>query len=243
MMFQALQRMVGLFVVTWVGIANSAAAQTQIATPLPVIKQTDIARADRRPAKSSGKAESFTSEKKKSKNFSYSYLLPFGVGQFERGKTILGTTLATTQAGFLLMFFERSNAVRSSNADAADVMRGVDLSTVGNDPAMVAFLDQNEQFTLKAQQQQNLAIAGFFALYTLGVVEAVFDPLAKFGLTGNSGSSSKKKRKTAGDVPTSEGTSRLVQDLKEEQQETKVGLFYQPDGSGGAVGLSLHKPL
>jgi len=241
MMFPILQRMAAIFVITCIGFAGSINAQTQVATPIPIIKQTEIARVERRVTKSN-KAQSFSGDKKKSKDFSYSYLLPFGVGQFERDKTILGTTLATAQAGFLLMYFERANAVRSSNADAADVMRGVDLSTVGNDPAMIAFLDQNEQFTLKAQQQQNMAILGFFALYTAGVVEAVFDPLGK--LLGKSGSGSvKKKKRQSMNAPNSEDSSRLVQDLKEEQMQSKVGVFYQPNGTSGAVGLSLQKPL
>jgi hypothetical protein len=239
MMFQFRQRTAALLVVAFMGMARPAAAQTPISTPLPVVKQTDIARADRRSAKSSSKSETFSSDKQKPKNFSYSYLLPFGVGQFERNKTILGTALATAQAGFLLLYFERFNAVRASNADAADVVRGLDLSTLGNDPATVAFLDQNEKFTLQAQKQANMAILGFFALYTLGVAEAVFDPFGKMGVS----SGSKKKKKAFADTPDSEGTSRLVQDLKEEQTETRVGIFYQPSGPSSAVGLSLQKPL
>lgn len=249
MMFRLRRRMAALFFGMIFGSASPALAQTTVNTPVPVIKQADIARAERRPSRS-GKSESFSSEKKKSKDFSYAYLLPFGVGQFERDKTIMGTALATAQAGFLLMYFERSNAVRASNADAADVMRGVDTSTAGNDPTITAFLDQNEKFTLQAQQQANMALLGFFALYTAGVVEAVFDP---FGTMNSKGGSKKKKRerdRNFGNVPPvketpSDSKSQLVQDLREEEKSGKLGFFITPTpaGTGPTIGLSVQKPF
>jgi hypothetical protein len=259
MMFQFRRRTAALFVTMTFGLMGPVVAQTPIKTPIPVVaqtpiktpvpivKQSDLARAERRPAKSN-KSASFSSDKKKSKNFSYAYLLPFGVGQFERDKTIMGTALATSQAGFLLMYFERSNSVRASNADAADVMRGVDTSVAGNDPAIVAFLDQNEKFTLQAQKQANMALLGFFALYTAGVVEAVFDP---FGSMASKGGSKKKKRDLDfGSVPPVKETprassSQLVQDLREEEKASKVGLFVAPTpaGSGPTIGLSVQKPF
>lgn len=249
MMFQFRRRMAAFFVMMTFGLMSPVVAQTPVKTPIPIVKQSDLARAERRPSKSS-KSQSFSNEKKKSKNFSYAYLLPFGVGQFERDKTIMGTALATTQAGFLLMYFERSNSVRASNADAADVMRGVDTSVAGNDPAIVAFLDQNEKFTLQAQQQANMALLGFFALYTAGVVEAVFDP---FGSMASKGGSKKKKRGRDldfGNVPPvkatpGESSSQLVQDLREEEKASKFGLFVAPTpaGTGPTIGLSVQKPF
>lgn len=252
MMFHKLRRTAALFALMTGALACPVFAQTPakttVKTPIPVVKQSDLARADRRPSKSE-RSEGFSSEKKKSKNFSYSYLLPFGVGQFERDKTILGTTLATAQAGFLLMYYERSNAVRASNADAADVMRGVNTATAGSDPAIVAFLDQNEKFTLQAQQQASMALLGFFALYTAGVVEAVFDPFSTLG-TSKGGSKKKKKER---DMDFSESTkpeaprenpSALAQELREEER-SKIGLFVTPTptGSGPTVGLSIQKPF
>lgn len=248
MMFQIWRRMAALFVVMTFGLVSPVIAQTPVKTPVPVVKQSDLARADRRPSKST-KSEGFSGEKKKAKNFSYSYLLPFGVGQFERDKTIMGTTLATAQAGFLLMYFERSNAVRASNADAADVMRGVNTATAGNDPAIVAFLDQNEKFTLQAQQQANMALLGFFALYTAGIVEAVFDPFSTLGTS--KGGSKKKKRDREMDFSESpkpaashENASLLAQELREEER-SRVGLFVAPaaTGSSPTVGLSIQKPF
>ena len=239
MMFPFLHRLAVLFLSSTLCLAVARVAQAQATGPIPIVKQTEIARVDRRPPKVT-KTQTFTGDQKKPKDFSYSYLLPFGVGQFERDKTIMGTALATAQAGFLLMYFERANAVRASNADAADVMRGADLSTAGRDPAMVAFLDQNEKFTLQAQQQQNMAILGFFALYTVGVVEAVFDPLDKLMGKGHSGN--KKKRREA-NASSEQDRSRLVEELKNEQMQSKVGVFYQPQGTSGVVGLSLQKPF
>ncbi|WP_141735771.1 hypothetical protein [Oligoflexus tunisiensis] len=240
MLFQTWRRMAALFVVTTFGMSQTAAAQTPVATPIPMVKQADLARTERRSSKSN-KGKSFSSEKKNFKNFSYAYLLPFGVGQFERDKTILGTALATTQAGFLLLYFDRLNAVRSSNADAADVMRGVNPATAGNDPTIVSFLDSNEKFTLQAQQQANMALIGFFALYTAGVVEAVFDPFGKMGKA-----SGKRKKPRTRNASNEEGTSSLVQDLREEERESRVGVFYQPTAGAGtapAVGLSVQKPF
>jgi hypothetical protein len=247
MMFQTWRRTAALFALTTGWLSSNGLAQTPIKTPIPVVKQADLARAERRPSRSSGRSEGVSSNKKASKKFSYAYLLPFGVGQFERDKTIMGTALATTQAGFLLMYFDRSNAVRASNADAADVMRGVNTSTAGNDPAIVAFLDQNEKFTLQAQQQANMALLGFFALYTAGVVEAVFDP---FGGTGSKGGSKKKKRSRDDDFVDAprqeaprESKSQLVQDLREEEKASQVGVFMTPTpgNAGPTLGLSLQK--
>jgi hypothetical protein len=247
MMFQTWRRMAALFAVMTGWLSSAGHAQTPIKAPIPVVKQADLARAERRAPRNSGRSNGISSNKKSTKKFSYAYLLPFGVGQFERDKTIMGTALATTQAGFLLMYFDRSNAVRASNADAADVMRGVNTSTAGNDPAIVAFLDQNEKFTLQAQQQANMALLGFFALYTAGVVEAVFDP---FGSMNSKGGSKKKKRSRDSDfveVPAQESRreskSQLVQDLREEEKESKVGVFMgpAPTGGGPTLGLSVQK--
>lgn len=246
-MFQYWQQTAALFAMMMICMASPILAQTPVPSKVPVTQQTEIARVERRPSKSS-KSESFSSEKKKTKDFSYAYLLPFGAGQFERDKTVLGTAFATAQAGFLLMYFERSNSVRSSNADAADVMRGVDTSKAASDPAILAFLDQNEKFTLQAQQQANMALLGFFALYTAGVVEAVFDPFARLGsMSSKSGGSKKKKRERDpfADTPQEESSSRLVQDLREEDKASKVGVFIAPTpmGNGPTVGLSLQKPF
>ncbi len=253
MMFHIWRRMAALFGGMMIGVVSPVLAQSPqtaqapVTTKVPMIKQSEIARIERRPAKSV-KNENFSAEKKKSKDFSYAYLLPFGVGQFERDKTVMGTAFATAQAGFLLMYFERSSAVRSSNADAADVMRGVDTSKAGSDPAIVAFLDQNEKFTLQAQQQANMALLGFFALYTAGVVEAVFDPFARLGSMSNkSGGSKKKKRERDpfAETPQEQSSSRLVEDLREEDKASKVGVFVAPTpmGTGPTVGLSVQKPL
>ncbi len=253
MMFHIWRRMAALFGGMMIGVVSPVLAQSPqtaqapVPTKVPMIKQSEIARIERRPAKSV-KSENFSAEKKKSKDFSYAYLLPFGVGQFERDKTVMGTAFATAQAGFLLMYFERSSAVRSSNADAADVMRGVDTSKAGSDPAIVAFLDQNEKFTLQAQQQANMALLGFFALYTAGVVEAVFDPFARLGsMSSKSGGSKKKKRERDPFAETlqEQSSSRLVEDLREEEKASKVGVFVAPTpmGTGPTVGLSVQKPL
>jgi hypothetical protein len=237
MLFQFRWRMAAFLAVTTLWVSQ-AAAQAPVSTPIPMVKQSDLARSERRSSKSS-KSPGFSSEKSKAKDFSYAYLLPFGVGQFERDKTILGTALATTQAGFLLLYFDRLNAVRASNADAADVMRGVNPATAGSDPTIMSFLDNNEKFTLQAQQQANMALLGFFALYTAGVVEAVFDP---FGTASKGGG--KKKRPKTRTAATEDSDSGLMQDLREEERKSRVGLFYQPTpGTAPSMGLSVQKPL
>jgi len=250
MMFHKMWRMAAPFVLMTWALAHPVIAQThvkRVRTPIPVVKQSDLARADRRPSKSE-RNEGFSSDKKQAKNFSYSYLLPFGVGQFERDKTILGATLATAQAGFLLMYFERSKAVRASNTDAADVMRGVDTATAGDNPTIVAFLDQNEKFTLQAQQQASMALLGFFALYTAGVMEAVFDPFSSMG-TSKSGGSKKKKKEREMDFSEStkpegppKNESALAQELREEER-SKIGFFVAPTATGSdpIVGLAIQK--
>lgn len=243
-MFQLWRRATALVIAGFMSFTSPVSAEpvkvaAVQAQPADIKPTVDLARSDRRSNRSSQRME--MSEKKASKRFSYSYLLPFGVGQFEQNKTILGTTLATAQAGFLLLYFDRSNAVRASNSDAADVMRGVDPAAARNDAGLVSFLDQNEAFTKKAQQQANLALLGFFTLYTAGVVEAIFDPLARFNSGGGSGS--RKKRNDRSDA-TTPAPSRLVQELREEQTAAKVGVFVDPTaGSGSTVGLAIQKPL
>src|SRR4051812_26119195 len=100
MMFQVWQRMSALFALGMALTFFAFSAQAQDAA-VPVPKASELARADRRPAKTASKGSGMSTEKRASKPFSYNYLLPFGVGQFEQNKTILGTALATTQAGFI----------------------------------------------------------------------------------------------------------------------------------------------
>jgi|GEM_PF-4620096 len=229
---------------------TSALAKAPIASM--VIAKNDMVRSDRSRPRPGMKTAGIGTEKKKGKNFSYSYLLPFGVGQFEQDKTILGTTLATAQAGFLLMYFDRLQQIQNANADSANVMRGIDLAKARNDPSILSFLDNNEGFVLKSQQEAKFAMLGFFALYSAGVVEAIFDPLSSFKFMGPT----QKKRKVAtepGEPHSSIGGTRLVQELQEERDferpdprmsESQVGVFFQPTfGAPASVGISVQKPF
>ncbi len=200
-------------------------------------------------SRSSGRAPDTTQQKEKRKKVPYTYLLPFGIGQFEQGKNIAGTALAAGQAGFLLMYFDRMQQIRNSNADAADVMKNVDTVKASNDPTIISFLDTNEAFVLKAQQEAKLSLLGFFALYSLGVAEAVFDPIQSMRMN----SPGKRKKTTErSEALETVGTTRLVEELQQEQAqdkmdprltESKVGFFIQPNGSSGTIGLSVQKPF
>ncbi len=233
------------------GSAQTKAPTKASATSIAMAKK-DMARSDRSRSRAGTKAESIGTERKKGKNFSYSYLLPFGVGQFEQDKKILGTTLATAQAGFLLIYFDRLQQIQNANADSAAVMRDIDLAKARNDPSILSFLDNNEAFVLKSQQEAKFAMLGFFALYSAGVVEAIFDPLSSFKFMGPT----QKKRRVAteaGEAHPSLGDTRLVQELPEERafekpdprmSESQVGIFFQPTlGAPASVGISVQKPF
>jgi hypothetical protein len=231
-------------------------AQTKTLAKAPTtsiaMAKKDMARGERSRSRTGMKAENIGSERKKGKNFSYSYLLPFGVGQFEQDKKILGTTLATAQAGFLLIYFDRLQQIQNANADSVAVMRGVDLANARNDPTILSFLDNNEAFVLKSQKEAKFAMLGFFALYSAGVVEAIFDPFSSFEFMGPT----QKKRRAAteaGEAHPSLGDTRLVQQAVEERafekpdprvSESQVGVFFQPAvGAPASVGISVQKPF
>lgn len=172
----------------------------------------------------------------------YSYLLPFGMGQFQEGKNLLGTTLAAGQAGFLLMYFDRLEQIRGANRDVAEVMRGTDPVRVRQDPAIAAYLNTNEQYVIQAQKQAQLALLGFFTLYTAGVAEAVFDPWTSLREQG-----ARSSRKFSSQSIEKDSELSLAEDmasdprpeLKPQQKNSpKVGFYWDPSPEQNSFGLS-----
>ena len=106
-------------------------------------------------------------------------LLPFGLGQFQQGKTLLGAGLAVGQVVGLGLFLERSQAEAQANQDALDVINDYEQNgtDTGIDEAQfLQYLDDNEKFVLEARQQAQIGLLLFSGLYAAGVLEAIFNP-------------------------------------------------------------------
>ena len=108
-------------------------------------------------------------------------LLPFGLGQFQQGKTFLGAGLAVGQVIGLGLFFERSQAEAQANQDALDVINDYEQNGADSgidETQFLQYLDENEQFVLKARQEATLGLILFGGLYAGGVLEALLNPPA-----------------------------------------------------------------
>lgn len=123
---------------------------------------------------SSSKQAGFELQSEKTKDY-FNYL-PFGTGQFRQDKTVLGMGLAAAQAGSLMLYFNNTSKLESSQADTHDVMKQAE-ATKTYDPGLISYLNQSEKFEKKAQMQAEIALLSFVGFYALGVVDAVFDPL------------------------------------------------------------------
>jgi hypothetical protein len=158
-------------------------------------------------------------------DYSFSSFLPFGIGQFAQGKTIVGATLAASQAGMLFLYLDRKKQIDLSNSDAAATIAEVDASGAAADQETLDYLTANENYVTKTQQEANLALIGFVGLYAIGVIDAIFDPL---GLRPTAMLSKEEESKWA----------------DEQKVKPRVGVFVLPsgnDGSNRSYGFSLMK--
>ncbi|SMF62162.1 tetratricopeptide repeat protein [Pseudobacteriovorax antillogorgiicola] len=102
--------------------------------------------------------------------------LPFGLGQFSQGKTLLGAGLAAGQALGILLFFERNSAADAADAEALQVIDEQEASSSFSDEEFNAYLDANEQFVIAAREEAQTGLFLFLGLYGVGVAEAVLNP-------------------------------------------------------------------
>lgn len=161
-------------------------------------------------------------------DYSIMNFLPFGIGQFTQGKTIVGATFAASQAGMLFLFLDRKKQVDLSNKDADTTYN--EILADGGEPSQeqLDYLTANENYVKKTQQEANLALIGFFGLYALGVADAIWDPL---GL---------RPSKSVTEVMTEQ--EKRVADA--EKAKPQVGLFVLPTGDRGeerTYGFTLNK--
>lgn len=159
-------------------------------------------------------------------DYSFTSFLPFGVGQFAQGKTVVGAVFAASQAGMLFLHLDRKKQIDLSNSDATQTINEVQASGQPADQETLDYLTANENYVKKTQQEANLALFGFLGLYALGVVDAIFDPL---------------NMRTA--TMTKEEQMKMVE---ESHKKTKVGFFVLPSGNDGSertYGFNLMKSI
>ena len=236
-----------------VGTAEAGPIGKQIPIPAKIDANTqnlDLAASS--PRLSSARRSSGTKvEKKAVAQVPYTHLLPFGFAQFNRGDNQFGTVLAAGQAGLLLFYFERLGQVRQANTDASDVMRDINLNDARNDPTIINFLNSNEAYALKTQKEAQFALIGFAALYSVGVLDAIFDPFA----TRAASPAPRRRRAVDRDFGNgAETPANLQMAVKEHidsveansgetEKNSKFGLFVAPTGAQTSIGVSIQKPL
>lgn len=175
-----MKRLFVFFLLIWAFETVSWAAE-------PIMPKERFARSSRKRSRSSDFDDTKRGERKADlKKKPYLNFLPFGGAHFLQGKNYMGTALAATQAGSLMLYFDRMQQVRTANDDVAAVMNNGSTTI---DAGTFQFLDQNEKYVLQSQKEAQLFLMSFIGLYTFGVVDAVFDPFASYSL------SAKKKRK------------------------------------------------
>ncbi|MFW7379070.1 MAG: hypothetical protein ACOH5I_09715 [Oligoflexus sp.] len=104
-------------------------------------------------------------------------LLPFGAGQLQQGKTLLGASFALGQAVGLGLFLERTQAANQADKDALEVINSFEAgdSDIQED-AFFVYLDQNESFVKAMRSEAQVGLLLFAGLYTAGVLEAILNP-------------------------------------------------------------------
>lgn len=182
---------------------------------------------------SSSTSESMTSSvsatgPKTGADYSVMNFLPFGVGQFTQGKTLVGGVFAGSQAAMLFLFLDRKKQIDLSNSDADATYKEVLESGEDADQATLDYLAQNEAYVKKTQQEANLALLGFVGLYALGVVDAIWDPLGlRPSKTSMVGTMTEQEKKIA----------------DAEKVKPSVGLFVLPTGASSSYGFTFNKAL
>lgn len=208
------------------------------------LPQERIARSSRKRSRNSDFSETKRGERKVDVNKQpYLNFLPFGGAHFLKGKNYMGTALAATQAGSLLLYFDRMQQVRTANDDVAAVMND---GKAPIDAGTLQFLDQNEQYVLQSQKEAQLFLLSFIGLYTFGVIDATFDPFASYSAGG------KKKKKKSLDFDKPQRRRELDTDFDDEpgftrtqpaETETRFSFVVLPSPQRPMYGLSLKREL
>ena len=103
-------------------------------------------------------------------------LLPFGYPQYVQGKIITGAILTTGQVAGLFLYFERSNAAKTADEDAFQVIQEQDSNNSYDQTEFDAYIDANAKFVLAARAESLYGIVLFGGLWTAGIVEAILNP-------------------------------------------------------------------
>jgi hypothetical protein len=217
-----IRTMVTLLLTAW--MSHDLNAQT-----LPSLDRQEQLASNRKKSKVRASSSGVQGERR-AESLAYWNFLPFGAGQFMQNKKITGTVLAATQAGALMLYFDRLQQVRTANDDAAAVINGVDPAAA--DASVFEFLNNNEKFVRQAQRESQLFLFGFIGLYTLGVVDAVFDPLETLRFKPSQKKNPSKKRSRNSHADDLELTEASAPDQT-------VGFLVWPESKGTTYLLSL----
>ncbi|RYZ78771.1 MAG: hypothetical protein EOP04_29055 [Proteobacteria bacterium] len=103
--------------------------------------------------------------------------IPFGINNILQGKTITGVVTGGLQAGGLLLFLNRKQAVTDADKDAKSVIASAEEKNETENADFKKFLNENDAFVKKANTEATLAVVMVLGGYAISLVDAFFDPL------------------------------------------------------------------
>jgi len=111
-------------------------------------------------------------------------LMPFGVGQFVNGSTLLGAAFAVGEAGALFYWFQTSQAATKAASDTNTILadRRKTAEGISNqaereeyEKETETFRTQRQAFVASTHQSAQYGLIGFGALWAIGAIEAVMN--------------------------------------------------------------------
>ena len=78
----------------------------------------------------------------------------------------------------LYFIYDRNNQVAASNKDANKTIGEINASGKPADDDSLAYLKRNDAYVKKTKLEATLSLVGFFGIWGLGIVDAVWDPFS-----------------------------------------------------------------
>ncbi|MBF0442049.1 MAG: hypothetical protein HQK54_09105 [Oligoflexales bacterium] len=97
--------------------------------------------------------------------------LPFGVGQFQNSSILMGLFFAAAEVGAIAAYFYENSLIEKAKSD----QEAVDSDpTISND-LKDEYFEKNNNYVKGAQTYAAIAMGSFFALWTIGSIEAWYN--------------------------------------------------------------------
>lgn len=163
-------------------------------------------------------------------------LLPFGAGQFQNCNMLFGVVFAGAEAGALYLWYankkDAEDTTLAINARTTQYQNSETPHSTEEDEAEAKYRGEVAAYVANAQQTSNMGLYGFFALWALGVGEAI--------INAPPGPASKKKKKRGAKPRKYSGFSQVAPETPEESPH--VASAYEPKVQFGATFKPVYDP-